>query len=338
MGDRYWRWAAAALAFGMIGTAARGGEETVSADQIRGSVQKALALIEKSAAEYPNHRDCFSCHHQALPVLAMTVANDRGFPIDEPTLRKQLELTEADLKQASEAYRKGNGQGGGATRAGYALWALEQGAWKPDETTDAVVTFLLKRDANRDHWNSSSKRPPSEASPFTSTYVALRALRSYARPEQADAVKERTAKVRSWLESSQPADTEERVFRLLGLKLAGADDAIVADAVHVLRDAQRSDGGWAQLDDRESDAYATGSALVALHLAGGMSTSDPSYGRGLAYLLKTQLGNGSWHVTTRSRPFQTYFESGFPHGKDQFISMAASSWATTALALACPKK
>ena len=32
----------------------------------------------------------------------------------------------------------------------------------------------------------------------------------------------------------------------------------------------------------------------------------------------------------------TYFESGFPHGKDQFISIAASSWATTALALSLP--
>ena len=41
----------------------------------------------------------------------------------------------------------------------------------------------------------------------------------------------------------------------------------------------------------------------------------------------------SW---SRSKPFQPYFESGFPHGKDQFVSMAASGWATVALALACP--
>src|SRR5262249_13807004 len=45
----------------------------------------------------------------------------------------------------------------------------------------------------------------------------------------------------------------------------------------------------------------------------------------------------TWYVRSRSKPFQTYFESGFPHGKDQFISLAASSWATTALALALPE-
>jgi len=32
-------------------------------------------------------------------------------------------------------------------------------------------------------------------------------------------------------------------------------------------------------------------------------------------------------------PFQPYFESGFPHGDDQWISAAATSWAAMALAL-----
>jgi hypothetical protein len=69
-----------------------------------------------------------------------------------------------------------------------------------------------------------------------------------------------------------------------------------------------------------------------------LSTDDPVYRRGVGFLLKTQLADGSWLVHSRSKPFQTYFESGFPHGKDQFISMAASAWATTALALACPPR
>jgi hypothetical protein len=86
----------------------------------------------------------------------------------------------------------------------------------------------------------------------------------------------------------------------------------------------------------ESDAYATGTALVALHEAGGLATTDPAYRKGVKYLLAAQLPDGTWHVRSRSRPFQTYFESGFPHGKDQFISLAASGWAATALALALP--
>jgi uncharacterized protein (TIGR03067 family) len=86
----------------------------------------------------------------------------------------------------------------------------------------------------------------------------------------------------------------------------------------------------------DSDAYATGTALVALHQAGSLPTTDPAYRRGVAFLLKTQQEDGSWLVRSRSKPLQPYYESGFPHGKDQFISSAASAWATTALALTCP--
>jgi len=34
--------------------------------------------------------------------------------------------------------------------------------------------------------------------------------------------------------------------------------------------------------------------------------------------------------------FQPYFESGFPHGKDQWISVAGTNWATMALTLTMP--
>src|SRR5439155_24846117 len=97
-----------------------------------------------------------------------------------------------------------------------------------------------------------------------------------------------------------------------------------------------ADGGWAQLPDMETDAYATGTALVALHQAGGLAMRAAAYHKGLRYLMASQLEDGSWHVKTRSKPIQTYYESGYPHGEDQFISINAAGWATTALELALP--
>jgi len=88
--------------------------------------------------------------------------------------------------------------------------------------------------------------------------------------------------------------------------------------------------GLATLDE---DAYATGQALVALHEA-GMSISNEAYQRGVKYLLSTQLEDGSWHVRTRAMGFQPYFESGFPHGHDQWISSAGTAWSVMALAAA----
>jgi squalene cyclase len=97
-----------------------------------------------------------------------------------------------------------------------------------------------------------------------------------------------------------------------------------------LLSAQRPDGGWSQLQGRPSDAYATGETLNALRAA-GVAPSDAAYRRGVEYLLRTQLPDGSWFVRRRTHPTQPYFESGFPHGRNQYISAAATNWATLAL-------
>ena len=82
-----------------------------------------------------------------------------------------------------------------------------------------------------------------------------------------------------------------------------------------------------------SDAYATGEALVALRESDAVREDDPAVRRGVEFLLRTQLEDGSWFVKTRAIRIQPHYESGFPHGLDQFISAAATNWASTALAL-----
>ena len=138
-----------------------------------------------------------------------------------------------------------------------------------------------------------------------------------------------------WLIKARPKTIEDRVFHLLGLEMGGRAHraAIIRKGVRGILAQQRSDGGWAQLPSLASDAYATGQALVALREAGALRATDPAYKRGIAFLLKTQLEDGSWYVKSRAVPFQPFFESGFPHGHDQWVSMAASNWATMALAL-----
>jgi hypothetical protein len=320
---------------GMAGTA-RGGDAAPSAEAVRSAAAKALPLIEKGNAGHLEHRTCFACHHQAVPLLALSTARSRGLPIDAQLFAKNLKAIGEFLDKNRANYLKGQGQGGQVDTAGYALWTLTLGQWEPDPTTAAVAEYLLLRDAKEDHWRATSNRPPSEASSFTTTYLALRGLSAFATDEQRPRAKERLERTRTWLTKATAKDTEERVFRLRALQLVRAEAAPLQAAAQQLIKTQRTDGGWAQTETMDSDAYATSSALVALHEAAGLATDDPVYRRGLTYLLKTQQVDGSWHVRSRSKPFQLYFESGFPHGKDQFISLAASSWAVTALALALP--
>src|SRR5439155_15629412 len=110
-----------------------------------------------------------------------------------------------------------------ADTAGYALWTLEMGDRKPDATTAAVAEYLLVFQKDNDHWRATSKRPPSEASDFTTTYLALRGLRMFGTAEQQERIAKRIETVRGWLLQTRAKDTEERVFRLWALKLTGAD-------------------------------------------------------------------------------------------------------------------
>ncbi len=302
--------------------------------RVKAAVEKSIPLLEEAGAGYVVSRDCFSCHHQALPVVALTTAKGRGFKIDEKGLEKQVRHTAAFLTKNREQFEKGAGTGGQADTAGYALLTLHAGGQKPDATTAAVAGYLLGKSKDRDHWPTSSQRPPSEASSFATTYLAVLGLKNYSPETQRAEADARLAKARTWLLATKPKDTEDRVFRLKALKLVDVDAKDLKAATDDLAKTQRPDGGWSQLDSLDSDAYATGSALAALHQAGGLPTKDAVYRRGLSYLLKTQQADGSWLVKSRSKPFQAYFESGFPHGKDQWISCAATSWAVIALAAA----
>jgi hypothetical protein len=316
----------------------RADEPAPGADEIRIAVSKALPLLQRGAAGHRDQRTCFACHNQGLPILALTAAKPRGFTVSDDELRKHSEFIAEFLDKNRVSYLKGRGQGGQADTAGYALWTLERLGYKPDETTAAVAEYLIYYQKELDHWRTSANRPPSEVSPFTTTYLAIRGLRHWGTPEQKERIDARIEQVRGWLLKASVKSTEDAVFRLWALKLAGASDEAVRKAAGDLVKTQRADGGWSQLDTMEPDAYATGSALVALHETGNLAPTDAVYQKGIRFLLKTQRDDGSWYVKSRSRPFQTYFETGFPHGKDQFISSAASGWAATALALACPLK
>ena len=147
-------------------------------------------------------------------------------------------------------------------------------------------------------------------------------------------------RAREWLEKTQPKTTEDLTFLLFGLKWTGAEEDKLRVASDQLLALQQDDGGWAQIRSRPTDAYATAVSLVALHKAGGVSVDAPVWRRGIKYLLKHQKPDGSWLVETRQvspAPISPpYFETGYPHGKNQFISASAASWAIMALSHALP--
>ena len=167
---------------------------------------------------------------------------------------------------------------------------------------------------------------------FQAAALSIYAIRRYGRSEDHARNAGAISRAATWLEQNVAPHTQDRAFRLLGLGWAEASPAAIAAAARELATSQCADGGWSQLEGLATDAYATGEALYALRVGGKMPAADPVYRKGIAYLLRTQAEDGSWHVNSRSIWLQPYFESGFPYGRDQWISTAGTAWAVMALA------
>ena len=303
---------------------------------VRAAADRALPLLVKAATRHTEQKTCFACHNQAFPLTALAAARDRGMTLDYEILVAQSDHIYEFLSENKEKFATGKGTGGQVDTAGWALYALEQVGRTPDEVTAAVAEYLLKRDADRGYWRTTSIRPPSEASSFAASYLVVRGLKAWGTPAQKDRIAERIKSARGWFERTSEKDTEDRVFRLRGLVATDAGSEKVRAAADELLRTQRSDGGWAQTADMNSDPYATATALAALHDTESLAVDANEFRRGVGYLVRTQRPDGTWFVKSRSKPFQPYYESGFPYEKDQFISVSASGWAAAVLIHASP--
>jgi ankyrin repeat protein len=306
--------------------------QAVTAASVRQAVVESLPLLQKSGGTFAAKRGCISCHHQALVAMTVGRARQRGVEVDE----RMAEQERSRVLRVLERNREQMLLGGGVTdelAPAYVLAALAAEEQKPNFTTDALVQFLVLQQRPDGSWRTPVYRPPQDASDLTFTALAARGLRLFAPKGRHQEMEGRFQSAREWLVRAQAQDTEDKTFRLLGLAWTHAEPRHIQQAVAALLHEQRGDGGWAQLPTLKSDAYATGQVLVALREGGGLAVDHEAYRRGVEFLLKTQRADGSWFVPTRSFPLQPHVETGFPHGRSQFISLAGTNWATMALLL-----
>jgi Squalene-hopene cyclase C-terminal domain len=300
---------------------------------VRTAIEKSLPLLESIRLPFIEKTGCVSCHHNSLPAMAAALARERGFKLSERTSFEESEQILGIWNTGREKLLQGDGFGGAQVTASYLLVGLGANKQPPNRTTDAIAHYLIGRQIADGRWSGITNRPPLGGSDMAVTALSLRALRLYAPKGLGQEVNNRVQRARQWLAKEAPRNNEDQTFQLLGLAWANADKGALQKVAQSLLAQQRKDGGWGQLPTLESDAYATGQALVALHQAGGLPVTHRAYQRGVQYLLAGQAADGSWAVRSRSFPFQKYFESGFPYGHNQWISAAASSWATMALIL-----
>ena len=297
----------------------------------RAAVERSLPSLQRSGVTFLQKAGCVSCHNNSLTQMTTTAARAKGLGVNGALVKEQQQRIAAFLDENRESAHSNIGIPGGVDTVSYILLGLAADNYPSNAITDVWARYMKNNQSPDGRWKCLANRPPLESSDFEVTAASIRALRTYAPPSQKAAYDATIARAVQWLTTAQPKSTEDHAFKILGLTWGkGSRDAIRATA-NALLALQRSDGGWGQTAVLPTDAYATGQALSALHESKAVATANPAYQRGVLYLMNTQLEDGSWYVQSRAPAFQPYFDSDFPHGPDQFISVAATNWAALAL-------
>jgi ankyrin repeat protein/mono/diheme cytochrome c family protein len=308
---------------------------------ISDSIRLAIAPLQKTAVEsqstflrHTSKQDCISCHQQQLPSAAITLARARHIAVDEPKAQKQIEGVVGFGVEDLERDLQTTFHPEPAIGHGYGLLAMHLEKRPASASTDAQVHQLAVMQNRDGSWPWNLPRPPIQSSDIGATALAIQAIKNYSIPGRQREFDQRVERARAWLASARAESNEERTYQLLGLAWAGEPAGELTARAEALIREQRSDGGWGQLAGLPSDAFATGQSLFALMRAGAMPPTHPAVRRGIEFLVRTQLDDGTWHVRRRAFPFQPPMQSSFPHGADGWISGAATSWAVMALASA----
>jgi ankyrin repeat protein len=303
------------------------------------AIQDSLPLIQRADANFIPKAACASCHNNSFAAMAVSAARSRGFRVDETTAAQQVKANVFGLEKLRDVLHQGFfnpvEEYFGPGVLSYMLIGLDAEHYKADLNTDAVAIFLKNRQSPDGQWAyvTADLRPPICSDYIGQTALSIRALQLYT-PNTADksAYADAIEKALAWIMKTKPNGNDDRAWRVTALAWGGKKDAAQI-ALRELLATQKADGGWSDIDTMNSGVYATGRALYALQVA-GVPASNTAYARGIQYLLKTQQEDGSWFVQSRALAFQPYFDAGFPHGYNQWISAAGTSWAAIALSYA----
>ncbi len=197
-----------------------------------------------------------------------------------------------------------------------------------------ITDQILKKQMKDGSWEFFLSRPPINETQLTDTIWILMALQG----DKATAASgpERVALTRglAWLADAKLPDTyESKVLKLLLSIRANNPRSELQTSINALWAQQLQDGGWRQLPEMKSDAFATGQTLYVLSLA-GYTADRPQIKRAIDFLVATQKPDGSWPMTSRSSP------DGKRPGSAKLltpITCGASAWATLGLARLVPK-
>src|SRR5437868_8002559 len=151
-----------------------------AADPVGVAVGKSLPLLQKIGPTFWAGAGCISCHNNTLPDMAVSIARERGFPVNEVAVQRAQKLTFDFLGARRERLLEGLPPGGGQNTMSSLLFTMSIEHVPADETMEASARYMKVLQADDGSWPVLNHRPPLVSSTIGITAMTVKGLETYA--------------------------------------------------------------------------------------------------------------------------------------------------------------
>lgn len=332
------------LCAGLAPGFAEGGRDGVASTEAAKAVAQGVSFLQKDTAQWKAEKKCANCHHGTMTVWALNEAKRQGYAVDAAFLSETAQWTKERLAGIEKPR---DPRPGWSMISTLALYLSVMAHNQPELDTisrnelrqiaDHAARHLEEDGSVLTPATMTPPRPQNGPPPVFESREVLTLLAVLAMqpeepgdPKEGSPVRAGRQKAETWLAGITPGDdTQAAVLRLLVAVQEKKPRKAIRSSIAGILGRQNPDGGWGQLRELPSDAYATGQALYVLSLA-GVDRRRPEIGRAVGFLVRSQRPDGSWPMTSRAHPGATPFKNPAP------ITHFGSCWGVLGLARSVP--
>ncbi len=284
---------------------------------------RALAYLQREVPRWSTENKCYSCHNNGDAARALYTAARLAYPVPPQALAD----TSRWLAQPQQWDHNG-GEGPSNDRrtarlqfAAVLVDALDAGLVKDRQALVRAAELVAEHQHANGSWQvvaEGTLGSPATYGVCLATAVARQTL------HRADPQRFRTAiaKADQWLRKATLQNVLDAAGVLLGLEGSTDPEALAQrrQALTLFREGQSKDGGWGPYVNSPPEPFDTALVLLALASLPEQGENKARMQRGRAYLIATQLPDGSWPETTRPAGAESYAQR-----------LSTAGWATRAL-------
>jgi hypothetical protein len=282
--------------------------------------KRAIAYLAREVPRWSAEHQCFSCHNNGDGARALYRAARASFTVP----RASLEDTTRWLEHPSTWDSNGGDRRAadkGLARLQFAhavLEAVDAGRIRAGVLT-SVGEMITEGQGPDGAWQINAAGLLGSPATYGNALATAVARRILARADAAR-YRDRIASAERSLRRARPESVLDAAAVLYGLTGAGAGDPEIRRCRDLVTRGQSKEGGWGPTPKSAPEPFDTAVVLVALS---GLEPDPELSSRirhGRAFLVSTQLADGSWQETTRP-----------PLGESYAQRISTAGWVLTAL-------